>query len=352
MPELPEVEVCRRGIEPGLVGQRLLGVIVRNGRLRQPVPAELGHILPGSDIVAVRRRGKYLLIDCMTPDGAGTLIVHLGMSGRLRFAPLDLAADKHDHVDLVLARTLLRFTDPRRFGLILWQPGPPQAALAHPLLAHLGVEPLTEAFTAAWLQEALARRHSPIKPVLMDSHLLVGVGNIYASESLFRAGISPLRAANRIRETLGDRAHVNVTSYNRQALLTGEVATAQDRQAVEQMVSQVENVRSVVNDLAVMPPSTLSQRSTDTFITGKVRASLVDAQDISANSFKVVTERNTVYLMGRVSQREANRATDIARGVTDVRKVVRVFEIVSEEELRRIAPQPAPVTTDTKPAGG
>ena len=161
-----------------------------------------------------------------------------------------------------------------------------------------------------------------------------------------------LRAANRIREALGDRAHVNVTSYYRQALLTGEVATAQDRQAVEQMVSQVENVRSVVNDLAVMPPSTLSQRSTDTFITGKVRASLVDAQDISANSFKVVTERNTVYLMGRVSQREANRATDIARGVTDVRKVVRVFEIVSEEELRRIAPQPAPVTTDTKPAGG
>ena len=161
-----------------------------------------------------------------------------------------------------------------------------------------------------------------------------------------------LRAANRIREALGDRAHVNVTSYNRQVLLTGEVATAQDRQAVEQMVSQVENVRSVVNDLAVMPPSTLSQRSTDTFITGKVRASLVDAQDISANSFKVVTERNTVYLMGRVSQREANRATDIARGVTDVRKVVRVFEIVSEEELRRIAPQPAPVTTDTKPAGG
>ena len=161
-----------------------------------------------------------------------------------------------------------------------------------------------------------------------------------------------LRAANRIREALGDRAHVNVISYNRQALLTGEVATAQDRQAVEQMVSQVENVRSVVNDLAVMPSSTLGQRSTDTFITGKVRASLVDAQDISANSFKVVTERNIVYLMGRVSQREANRATDIARGVSVVRKVVRVFEIVSEEELRRIAPQPAPVTTDTKPAGG
>ncbi len=161
-----------------------------------------------------------------------------------------------------------------------------------------------------------------------------------------------LRAANRIRETLGDRVHVNVTSYNRQALLTGEVPNAQDRQAVEQIVSQVENTRSVVNDLAVMPNTTLGQRSNDTFITGKVRASLVDAQDISANSFKVVTERNIVYLMGRVSQREANRATEIARGVSDVRKVVRVFEIVSEEELRRIAPPPAPVTTDSQPAGG
>lgn len=161
-----------------------------------------------------------------------------------------------------------------------------------------------------------------------------------------------LRAANRIRETLGDRVHVNVTSYNRQALLTGEVPNAQDRQTVEQIVSQVENTRSVVNDLAVAPNTTLGQRSNDTFITGKVRASLVDAQDISANSFKVVTERNIVYLMGRVSQREANRATEIARGVSDVRKVVRVFEIVSEEELRRIAPQPAPVTTDTQPAGG
>lgn len=155
-----------------------------------------------------------------------------------------------------------------------------------------------------------------------------------------------LRAGNRIRQQLGDRVHVNVTSYNRQALVTGEVPNAQDRQAVEQIVSQVENVRSVVNDLAVMPPSSLSQRSNDTLITGKVRASLVDARDITANAFKVVTERNIVYLMGIVSQREAQRATDIARGVSGVAKVVRVFEIVSEDELRRIAPQPAPVTQD------
>ena len=206
------------------------------------------------------------------------------------------------------------------------------------------------ALAAATLAAAL----SACAPLIVGGAVVGGVMAVdrrTAGTQIEDEGIE-LRAANRIRETLGDRAHVNVTSYNRQVLLTGEVATAQDRQAVEQMVSQVENVRSVVNDLAVMPPSTLSQRSTDTFITGKVRASLVDAQDISANSFKVVTERNIVYLMGRVSQREANRATDIARGVTDVRKVVRVFEIVSEEELRRIAPQPAPVTTDTKPAGG
>ena len=206
------------------------------------------------------------------------------------------------------------------------------------------------ALAAATLAAAL----SACAPLIVGGAVVGGVMAVdrrTAGTQIEDEGIE-LRAANRIREALGDRAHVNVTSYNRQVLLTGEVATAQDRQAVEQMVSQVENVRSVVNDLAVMPPSTLSQRSTDTFITGKVRASLVDAQDISANSFKVVTERNTVYLMGRVSQREANRATDIARGVTDVRRVVRVFEIVSEEELRRIAPQPAPVTTDTKPAGG
>ncbi|EJE54231.1 putative periplasmic or secreted lipoprotein [Acidovorax sp. CF316] len=159
-----------------------------------------------------------------------------------------------------------------------------------------------------------------------------------------------LRAANRIREALGDRAHVNVTSYNRQALLTGEVASAQDRETVERIVTGVDNVRSVVNDLAVLPNTSLGQRSNDTVITGKVRASFVDAADISANAFKVVTERNIVYLMGRVTQREAGRATEISRGVSGVSKVVRVFEIVTEEELRRNSPTPAPVTTDTAPA--
>lgn len=161
-----------------------------------------------------------------------------------------------------------------------------------------------------------------------------------------------LRAVNRIREALGDRSHVNVTSYNRQVLLTGEVPTAADSQKVEQVVLAVENVRSVVNDLGVMANSSLSQRSKDTFITGKVRASLVDAKDLTASAFKVVTERNVVYLMGRVTPREAKRSAEIARGVDGVHKVVRVFEVISEEELSRMAPQPAPVSQDpaaTKP---
>ncbi len=154
-----------------------------------------------------------------------------------------------------------------------------------------------------------------------------------------------LRSANRLNEALGDRGHVNVTSFNRQVLLTGEVSSAQDRQRVEQIVLGVENVRSVVNDLAVMPTTSLGQRSNDTFITGKVRASLVDAKDLSANAFKVVTERNIVYMMGRVTPREAQRATEIARGVSGVSKVVRVFETLTEDELRNIAP--APVIQDS-----
>ena len=141
-----------------------------------------------------------------------------------------------------------------------------------------------------------------------------------------------LRAGNRIHGIYGDKVHVNVTSYNRQVLLTGEVPSAEVRETVEKTVAAEQNVRSVVNDLAVMPNSTIGQRSNDTFITGKVRASLVDAKDLSANSFKVVTERNVVYLMGRVSQREAGRATAIARGITGVSKVVRVFEYLTEEE--------------------
>ena len=153
-----------------------------------------------------------------------------------------------------------------------------------------------------------------------------------------------LRAASRIREGLGDKVHVNVTSYNRQVLLTGEVPTEQDKQAVEQIAAKVENVRSVVNDLGVLGLSTLTQRSSDSLVTGRVKAAMVDEKTLYANAFKVVTERGTVYLMGRVSQYEADLATQVTRTTTGVQKVVRVLEIISDEELKRLVPQPAPVS--------
>ena len=159
-----------------------------------------------------------------------------------------------------------------------------------------------------------------------------------------------LRAVNRIRETLGDRAHVNVTSFNRQVLLTGEVPTAQDRATVDQIVAGVNNVRSVVNDLAVMPSTSLGQRSNDVLITGKVRASFVDAKDVFASAYKVVTERNVVYLMGLVTPREATRATEIARGVGGVSKAARVFEMITADDLRRASTQPPPPGTTDSPS--
>ena len=150
-----------------------------------------------------------------------------------------------------------------------------------------------------------------------------------------------LRGASRIRDNLGERGHINITSYNRQVLLTGEVPSAQDKQLAEQVVSKVENVRSIVNDIAILGDSTLSQRSADVLATGRVKAGLVDARDLFSNAFKVVTERGTTYLMGRVTQREADRATDIARSTTGVHKVVRVLEIISDEELANTLPKPA-----------
>ena len=149
-----------------------------------------------------------------------------------------------------------------------------------------------------------------------------------------------LRGSARVRDTLGEKAHVNVTSYNRQVLLTGEVPTERDKQLVASLVEKVENVKSVVNELAVMAPTSLSSRSNDLVVTGKIKASLVDSRDLFANSFKIVTERNTVYAMGRVTQREANSATNVIRNVGGVNKVVRLFEIISEEELSNMLPQP------------
>lgn len=190
-------------------------------------------------------------------------------------------------------------------------------------------------------------------PVLIGGGAVVGalvvIDRRTAGTQLEDEGIE-LRTASRLRETLGDNAHVVVTSYNRQVLLTGEVPTAADQQRGEQVALGVENVRAVVNDLAVMPPSSLTQRSNDAFITGKVRASLVDAKDLSVNAFKVLTERGVVYLMGRVTQREATRATEIARGVGGVVKVVRVFELMTEEELARLSSGNPPAAQQNKAA--
>ena len=150
------------------------------------------------------------------------------------------------------------------------------------------------------------------------------------------------KASGRISSNLGERVHVNVTSYNRQVLLTGEVPSEQDKQLVEKVVSGVENVRNIVNELAVMGNSTLTQRASDTLVTSRVKANLVDARDLVASAFKVTTERGTVYVMGRVSQREANRATEIITRTSGVQRLVRVFEILSEDELARMLPTPAP----------
>jgi osmotically-inducible protein OsmY len=147
-----------------------------------------------------------------------------------------------------------------------------------------------------------------------------------------------LKAVKRAGELLGDRGHINVTSYNRLVLITGEVPTEADKTNVEQSLSRIENVRSIVNELAIGPGASLGTRSNDTLLTSKVKASLIDAKDLQVNAFKVVTERGIVYLMGRVTEREANRASDIARGIAGVQKVVRVFEVVSEAELAGTQP--------------
>ncbi len=193
MPELPEVETVRRGIAAQLTGQTVKRVIVRQPRLRWPVPEALAMVWPGQAIEQVDRRAKYLLLRTKV----GTAIFHLGMTGRLRILPADTPVGKHDHVDVHLTNgQCLRFNDSRRFGAVLWSAGPPEQ---HPLLQDLGPEPFDTVFSGSWLHQRAQGRRLAVKPFIMDAHTVVGVGNIYASESLFVAGIHPLRPAGQIK---------------------------------------------------------------------------------------------------------------------------------------------------------
>ena len=197
MPELPEVEITRRGLAAHLTGLTISDIIIRNAKLRWPIPQDIPELLRGCTIVSLKRRAKYLLMDC----GSGTLILHLGMSGSLRILPANSPPQKHDHFDLKLSNgTLMRLRDPRRFGAVLWHTGDPAS---HPLLASLGPEPLEEGhagnnFDARYLHQATRGRSVSIKQCIMNHHIVVGVGNIYANEALFRAGIKPQLAAGKL----------------------------------------------------------------------------------------------------------------------------------------------------------
>ena len=191
MPELPEVETTRRGLAPHVEGKRIKGVVLRRPDLRWPIPSEIASTLPGQRIDAVRRRAKYLLLD----TEAGSALLHLGMTGSLRVLPATTPVTTHDHVDLLLSSgKVLRFNDPRRFGCLLWQ----ASGETHQLLQALGPEPLSDDFDGDYLFARSRGRKAPVKTFLMDQGIVVGVGNIYAAESLFRAGISPLRAAGTV----------------------------------------------------------------------------------------------------------------------------------------------------------
>ncbi|MBS0307785.1 MAG: bifunctional DNA-formamidopyrimidine glycosylase/DNA-(apurinic or apyrimidinic site) lyase [Proteobacteria bacterium] len=194
MPELPEVEVTRRGVAPHVEGQAVSGVILRRSGLRWPFPADLSELLTGRVIHHTDRRGKYLLL----AFEHGSLMIHLGMSGHLRILPAATPAQKHDHFDLVLQEQVLRLSDPRRFGAVLWHAAEDGPVTQHVLLRGLGVEPLGADFDGELLYRLTRQRSAPIKQVLLAGDIVVGVGNIYASESLFQAHIHPKTAAGRI----------------------------------------------------------------------------------------------------------------------------------------------------------
>jgi formamidopyrimidine-DNA glycosylase len=215
VPELPEVETTCRGIAPLLSGRRVTSVHVREPRLRWPVPAALARDLPGHPVCGVTRRAKFLLVE----SPVGHLILHLGMSGSLRVVSQGLPPQKHDHLDVLMDDgRCLRFRDPRRFGAALWTTDNP---LEHPLLKNLGPEPLEEGFTALWLHQRSRRRRVAVKSFLMDSQTVAGVGNIYASEALFLAGIHPNRPAGRISRDRYQRLVVAVREVLEDAIAAG-----------------------------------------------------------------------------------------------------------------------------------
>jgi len=191
MPELPEVETSRRGIEPHILHKNVTDVVIREKQLRWPIPSTLKKQLVNQKVNEVSRRGKYILL----VTDMGTVIIHLGMSGSLRILDKSIPAEKHDHIDICFKDTILRLRDPRRFGSVLWTKKDP---LEHKLLRELGPEPLSDEFNAEYLFKLSRQRKVAIKTFLMNSHIVVGVGNIYANESLFSAGINPKRSANNI----------------------------------------------------------------------------------------------------------------------------------------------------------
>ena len=202
MPELPEVEIVRQGLDAAFVGRIVRTVVTRRPDLRWPIPPDLGTRLAGATLRGVRRRSKYLLLDFDN----GTLIVHLGMSGTLRHRDPGEPVTRHDHVDLDFGDRLLRLHDPRRFGAVLWSDGDPADPVhGHPLLMRLGIEPFDPRFDGAWLHAGLRGRRVSIKQLLLSGDVVVGVGNIYACESLFLAGIRPTRMAGRIGRAACDR---------------------------------------------------------------------------------------------------------------------------------------------------
>jgi len=215
MPELPEVETSRRGIAPHIEGRKVKHVIVRDTRLRWPIPSDLALRLEGEKLLGVTRRGKYLLLQFPL----GYVLMHLGMSGNVRIVGSKEAAVKHDHVDIVFSGDkILRLNDPRRFGAVLWTS---EAVSEHELIRHLGPEPLSEDFTLVGLYKRSRKRKQAVKTLIMDSRVVVGVGNIYANEALFKAGIRPSKAAGLVSKAAYERLYNEIREVLRRAIEQG-----------------------------------------------------------------------------------------------------------------------------------